>query len=147
MASNGMMAGMQGVFLVAAELSRRGYIVSTTSRSAIGADLLVTDQRCQKAWSVQVKTNSKRAGFWLTGKKAKTTASPSHVYVFVNLCGGKAPTEFAVVPSAEVAKRTDYVRRSTGSEWYSYSHQFKPNETSVGWEVFGDPDGSKQPRT
>lgn len=133
MASNGMMSGMQGVFLVAAELSRRGFIVSTTSRNAIGADLLVTDQQCQNTWSVQVKTNSRRAGFWLTGKKAKTTASRSHVYVFVNLCGGKTPPEFAVVPSMEVAEKTDYVRRSTGSEWYSYSHKFEPGKTSVGW--------------
>jgi hypothetical protein len=48
---------MQGVLLVAAELSGRGLIVSPTSRSAKGADLLITSQECQKAWSVQVTTN------------------------------------------------------------------------------------------
>jgi hypothetical protein len=57
MATKGQMTGMLGVYLVAAELSRLGFIVSPTSRSAAGADLLVTDQECQKAWSVQVKTN------------------------------------------------------------------------------------------
>jgi len=41
--------GMQVVFLTAAELTRRGFIVSTTTRNAFGADLLVTDQRCKKA--------------------------------------------------------------------------------------------------
>ncbi|MBM4397843.1 MAG: hypothetical protein FJ087_19435 [Deltaproteobacteria bacterium] len=45
--------GMQGVFLVAAELSRKGFVVSPTPRSAIGADLLVTDASCCRAFSVQ----------------------------------------------------------------------------------------------
>ena len=55
MASKGQMTGMIGAYLVAAELSKQGFIVSPTSRSAAGADLLVTDQACLKAWSVQVK--------------------------------------------------------------------------------------------
>lgn len=45
------MTGMQGVYLVAAELSRRGFIVSPTSRSTRGADLLVTDKSCERACS------------------------------------------------------------------------------------------------
>jgi hypothetical protein len=61
MATTGQMTGMRGVYLVAAELTRLGFIVSPTSRSARGADLLVTDQECQKAWSVQVKTKSEPA--------------------------------------------------------------------------------------
>jgi DNA invertase Pin-like site-specific DNA recombinase len=58
------MTGMLGVYLVAAELSKLGFIVSPTSRSAAGADLLVTDQKCCKAWSVQVKTQMKVANYW-----------------------------------------------------------------------------------
>jgi hypothetical protein len=38
------MTGMQGVHLVAVELTRRGFVASPTSRGAFGADLLVTDQ-------------------------------------------------------------------------------------------------------
>ncbi len=49
MASKQQMTGMFGVYLTAAELTARGLIASPTSRSAIGADLLVTDQRCKKA--------------------------------------------------------------------------------------------------
>jgi len=55
---NGQLTGMRGVYLVAAELSRLGFIASPTSRSALAADILVTDQACQRAFSVQVKTNS-----------------------------------------------------------------------------------------
>ena len=81
------MTGMLGVYLTAAELSRLGFIVSPTSRSAFGADLLVTDQRCRKAWSVQVKTNRRAASFWLVNAHTGASYSESHVYVFVNLKG------------------------------------------------------------
>jgi len=70
MASKHQMTGMLGVYLTAAELTRLGFIVSPTSRSAAGADLLVTDHQCKKAWSVQVKTNSKPMNFWLLSKAA-----------------------------------------------------------------------------
>jgi hypothetical protein len=73
------MTGMLGVYLVAAELSKLGFIVSPTSRSAAGADLLVTDQECQKAWSVQVKTNRKAISYWLVGERARHIKSDSHV--------------------------------------------------------------------
>ena len=55
--------GMLGVYLTAAELTNSGFIVSPTSRSALGADLLVTDQRCRMAWSVQVKTQRRQRTF------------------------------------------------------------------------------------
>lgn len=76
---------MRGVYLVAAELSKRGFIASPTSRSAMGADVLVTDQACQRAYSVQVKANAGTFGFWLLSKKAKEAVSKSHVYALVNL--------------------------------------------------------------
>ena len=100
MASKHQMTGMLGVYLVAAELSKHGFIVSPTSRSAAGADLLVTDQKCQKAWSVQVKTNNKPANFWLVGAKAKEIASDSHMYVFVNVGkGDRAESSWFRVPT------------------------------------------------
>ena len=75
MASKGQLTGMRGVFLVAAELSKRGFIVSPTSRSALGADILTTDQSCCKTFSVQVKTNAKNASFWLIGANIEVTLS------------------------------------------------------------------------
>ena len=83
MATKQQLTGMQGVYLVAAELSKRGFIVSPTSRGAAGADLLVTDQKYKRAFSVQIKTNKKTFGFWLVGKKAKEISSNSHIYVLV----------------------------------------------------------------
>jgi hypothetical protein len=133
--ADGYMSGMQGVYLVAAELSRLGFIVSPTSRSARGADLLVTDQSCERAWSVQVKTNRRPTSFWLTGRHAKDLRSPSHAYVFVNLRGIERP-EFLVASAAHVADHTRVEVRER-STWYAF---YKANRPSAGegWELFGD---------
>src|SRR5712675_1922175 len=120
MASKNQMTGMLGVYLVAAELTQRGFIVSPTSRSAKGADLLVTDQECKRAWSVQVKTNRKAASFWLLNKDADRFKSSSHAYVFVNLRGEHRP-DYLVVKSALVVKHTRIAPAKTGSTWYTFS--------------------------
>jgi hypothetical protein len=55
MPSKGQQTGMHGVFLVAAELAARGFVVSRTSRNAMGADLLVTDSACACTYSFRKK--------------------------------------------------------------------------------------------
>jgi hypothetical protein len=123
MATKGQLTGMRGVYLVAAELSRLGLIASPTSRSAIGADILVTDQLCANSFSVQVKTNAKTFSFWLVGSKVKEMVSKRHIYVFVNLRAKKdgEVIEFYVVPSLVVAEKTvNDKAKSTGSDWYSF---------------------------
>jgi hypothetical protein len=92
---------MTGVYLVAAELSKRDFIVSPTSRSVQTADLLVSDLMCQNAYSVQVKTNAVTFGFWLVGSRASKIVSDSFVYALVNL--RKTGPEFYVVPSKVLA--------------------------------------------
>jgi hypothetical protein len=124
--------GMQGVFLVAAELTWRGFIVSITSRNAFGADLLVTDRRCSKAWSVQVKTNSRRMSYWLVGEHARSLRATSHIYVFVTLRANERP-EFHVVPSEFVADHV-YEDESKGGTWYSFDRS-DLKLGSEGWEV------------
>jgi hypothetical protein len=135
------MTGMQGVYLVAAELTKRGLVVSPTSRSAFGADLLVTDQKCEKAWSVQVKTNFGRPGFWLLNKHSKETKSNSHVYVLVNL-GQKAkklkPSDFFVIPSRVLANKMKKTppRGRTGRIFYSI-YRNKVQRYKDKWNIFG----------
>ncbi len=107
MASKQQQSGMHGVYLVAAELVAHGFIVSVTSRSAAGADLLVTDDACARAWSVQVKatinpTARSHGDYWILGPKARQLMARSHVYVFVSV--RRVGTEFYVVPSRVVAK-------------------------------------------
>lgn len=139
MASKGQLTGMLGVYMVAVELTKRGWIVSPTSRSAMGADLLVTDPRCSQAWSIQVKTNAKKATFWLCGKAACDLTSPSHIYVFVNAQNGSSTgkePEFYVVPSATVAQslKTEHRRNSV---WYPF---YRDDRYRDQWEqVLGKP--------
>jgi hypothetical protein len=137
MALTNQLTGMRGVYLVAAELSKLGFIASPTSRSAIGADILVTDQACQRAYSVQVKTNARVFNFWLLNKKAKEQVSESHIYVFVNIRTRKSgeTVDFYVVPSKVVAEKMSY-STSPRSDWYdfilTYAAPYKDN-----WSLFG----------
>ncbi len=116
MATKQFFTGMTGVFLVAAELSRRNFIVSPTSRGAIGADLLVTDSGCKKAYSVQVKTDTTTNSFWLLNKKAKNLVSPSHFYVLVSL-KKNGEKDFYVMPSKVVAQKVRYDKNDETSNF------------------------------
>ena len=137
MASKSQMTGMLGVYLAAAELTKRGFIVSPTSRSAAGADLLLTDSDCQKAFSIQVKSDQTKSGFFLVGKKCKTAVSRSHVYVFVKLRSSKKTGDsvrYYVVPSKKVAELAWHDERFPSIRIdviAKYENK---------WSVFGDPD-------
>ncbi|MBI5760386.1 MAG: hypothetical protein HZA46_17865 [Planctomycetales bacterium] len=138
MASRGQMTGMRGVYLVAAELSKQGLIASPTSRSAMGADILVTDQLCSRAWSVQVKTNAKTHSFWLLNKKTQETVSPTHVYVLVNLITRRdgETEEYFVVPSGVVAQRLKHDKsKAETSEWWAIYRE-KIAEYKDRWDIF-----------
>jgi hypothetical protein len=136
MATKGFFTGMRGVFLVAAELSHQHFIVSPTSRGAAGADLLVTDELCKRAFSVQVKTNAKAFGFWLLNKQAMELISPTYIYVLVNL-RKNGVNEFFIVPSKVIAQKT-LKEESKGGIFYSFSYSdadpYKDN-----WHLFGEP--------
>ena len=129
------LTGMTGVYLVAAELSRRGFIASPTSRSAQGADILVTDVECKKSFAVQVKSNARTFGFWLLGAKAKTFQSKTLIYAFVNL--RKDRTDIYLVPSIFVAKNFNVSKPSKTRQpaWHAIRlgqvEKYKDN-----WKIF-----------
>ncbi len=80
-ATKTQLSGMRGVYLVAAELVGHGFIVSVTSRSAAGADLLIMTPDVRRAWSVQVKATVKptvraHARYFLLGREAPAGAVP-----------------------------------------------------------------------
>lgn len=137
MATKGQLTGMRGVFLVAAELCSRGFIVSPTSRSAIGADILATDESCKKTFSIQVKTNAKTFNAWLLSKKASKIRAESHIYVFVNIRSkkGEDSIEYYVVPSKIVAKNVEERKRPNATLYAFYmpkAQKYKDN-----WSLFG----------
>jgi hypothetical protein len=134
--TDGYMTGMLGLYLTAAELVRLGFIVSVTSRSARGADLLVTNKDCRKAWSVQVKSNSSTSKWWSLNPHAKHMRSPTHMYIFVTI--PKNPLNkplFYVVPSRVVADAFKKFERPN-STWYGYERQDRYRNN---WRLFGNP--------
>ncbi len=139
MASKGQLTGMRGVYLVASELSRLGFIASPTSRSAIGADILVTDQSCQRSYSVQVKTNARTFNFWLLSKKAKEQVSRSHIYALVNIRSRKdgEEIEYYIVHSRVVANRMIHDKRPKSEWWAIYRSKVEKYQNK--WSVFGKP--------
>ena len=129
------LTGMRGVYLIAAELSRLGFIASSTSRSAIGADILATDQKCQRTYSIQVKTNATTFNFWLLNKEAEKIKSPSHFYAFVNL-RPNGEIEYYIVPSSVVVDKAKVEKSKKGSIWYSFSLQ-NAKKYKDKWSILG----------
>jgi len=128
---------MAGVYLVAAELSKRGFIASPTSRSEQGADLLVTDTECKRSYAVQVKTNATTFKFWLLSKKAQTFQSKTLIYALVNL--RKGTTEYYLVPSSYVARhiRISKPSKTRKSIWYSiHIDDMMEKKYRDNWSIF-----------
>lgn len=106
------LSGIAGEYLVAAELSRRGYIASLTLRNTQGIDVLASSADGSRQVAIQVKCDQGKGPEWILGSKAERLSASHLFYVFVRLHDGGTP-EFFVVPSADVAEFT------TGShrEW------------------------------
>jgi hypothetical protein len=120
MATKGQLTGMTGVYLVAAQLSRRGFVVSPTSRSAHGVDLLATTPNGSRTLVFEVKTNARSFTFWLLGKGAAEMTSRGLYYVLVNI--REDSEEYFIVPSRIVAKgMVEKTRGPKKSKWRSIS--------------------------
>src|SRR5258708_3388479 len=135
MASKHQFTGMTGLYHVAAELSKRDFIVSPTSRSASTADLLVSDALCRNIYAVQGKTTPKTFNFWLFTSKTSQIVSDHLIYALVNL--KKKGPEYYLVPSAVVAQKVKFSppMETRKTIWYSVYlkdiAEFKDN-----WHIF-----------
>jgi len=98
--------------LVAAELSRRGYVALVTTRNTEGVDVLASNTSNGRAASIQVKTTAAKTkapgdkNYWILNKKAESIRDRHLFYVFVVL---KVIPEYYVVPSVTVA---DFVKEN-----------------------------------
>lgn len=139
MAFKSQLTGMRGVYLVAAELARRGFIVSPTSRSAHGVDLLVTNQALSKTFSVEVKTKKATSISWPLHSKVLEVKSKSHLYVLVNLLDAlkkkseEGPVEFFVIPSLFMSKTAKDWRPS----WQVSIRKPEIKHLKDKWNLFG----------
>ena len=107
-----ILAGVAGEYLVAGELSRRGWIASLTLRNTRGVDILAKHEELNCSVGIQVKTSNGKRASWILNKKAENMKEPSLFYVFVLLMNGGA-AQFYIVPSSVVAEHTERTHR----EW------------------------------
>ncbi len=107
-----ILAGVAGEYLVAGELSRRGWIASLTLRNTRGVDILASNSELTRSVGIQVKTSQLPRPAWLLNQRAESLADEHYYYVFVRLNGFGQP-KFYIVPSQVVA---EYTRR-THQEW------------------------------
>jgi len=99
---NSVLSGVAGEYLVAGELSRRGYIASITLRNSKGVDILATNEKASRTAAIQVKTRYSKGAAWVLSDKAEKYHAANLFYVFVSLNYGEAAS-FHVVPSKAVA--------------------------------------------
>ncbi|SEH08023.1 hypothetical protein [Candidatus Venteria ishoeyi] len=107
------LVGVAGEYLVAGELSLRGYIASITLRNSRGIDIIASNPDGSKSISIQVKTNSNGGSKWILNQKSETFYSDNHYYILVALKALGERSKYYIVPSKVVAK---YVS-TTHSEW------------------------------
>ncbi|MCL2444006.1 MAG: hypothetical protein FWD13_11170 [Treponema sp.] len=101
-------SGVTAEYLVAAELSKRGFIASMTIKNMPGIDIVVTDKTASKVFGIQVKAKQDLAQkkSWTLGKNDETRVSDNLFYVFVDLAVKKnRESGFYIFPSREVAQR------------------------------------------
>ena len=131
------LVGVAGEYLVAGELSLRGYIASITLRNSRGMDILVSNSEGTKSISVQVKTNSSGAKQWMLNKKAEEIHSKNHYYILVALGELNERPSFHIVPSKVVADRL--VR--THTEWINGTKKDGTERKDTSMRIFTDRPG------
>lgn len=93
------LTGAAGEYLVAAELSRRGWAASITPKGVQRSDVLAQDVETNRVVAIQVKTARSGSSFRLNEKLERPTAADNEWIVFVALRDDEgAPTEYYVVP-------------------------------------------------
>jgi len=101
--SNNILTGITGEYLVAAELSKRGFTASLTLKNSKSVDILAIDDETHKLLGIQVKTKAINKDRWMLNEKSESLSAENLYYVFVNL-KEQGLHEYHIVPSKTVAK-------------------------------------------
>ena len=97
-------------FFAAAELTRRGYLVSLTFGDATVSDLLVRSPN-GKQFTVDVKGQSTK-NFWLIQPRVR---NPEHFFILVFLPKQNLPPQYFIMSSDELMRRRDEYKQSVRS--------------------------------
>ncbi len=97
--ADGHMTGLAGEFFVAAELLKRGLLVSVTFGNAKAIDLLAYHPVTKRNFNIQVKSLRSKNYFLIGHAKVDR----SHTYVFVLLNKPQEPVQYFIVPGKTLA--------------------------------------------
>ena len=130
------LVGVAGEYLVAGELSLRGYIASITLRNSRGIDIIASNSDGDKSVSIQVKTNSDGRKSWILNKKSEEYFSNNHYYIFVALSKLNQRPAFHIVPSKIVA---EYISTSHAN-WLKIKKRDGSDRKDSTMRKFNDPE-------
>lgn len=132
------LSGIAGEYLVAGELTRRGYVASITLRNTRGIDIVATNRDANKSVGIQVKASTRSRRGWILNKKGEDFYSDTLFYVFVNLKGVDERSDYFIVPSKVVA---DSIKHGHAQWLKTPSKKGAPhNDTPM--RQFSDKDGN-----
>jgi hypothetical protein len=110
MASQSGLIGVAGEHFAAAELARRGFLVTLTRGNAPGIDILAYWPPTRRTIRCQVKATDGRKhredGRWMmTQKEEDVTALRSQFFILVYIPGDDTAPHYSIAPSHAVAKQ------------------------------------------
>ena len=132
--------GIAGEYLVAAELTLRGYVAAITLRNTRGMDIIASTNDGSRSVSIQVKTSSGKKPKWVLTRKAESYFDDNHFYVFVALGNLDERPSYHIVPSKVVA---DYVATSHKA-WLAGTKKGGAKRKDSSMRNFADPDHKYQ---
>lgn len=143
--------GIAGEFFVAAELTRRGYVASLTSKNTKAIDILVSNKDGSKSVAIQVKTsNNLKIDKWMMTESSEKIFSDNLFYIFVNMNEGQMPSYY-IIPSVFVAKKlkTEYEiwletpgrqgqkHNATTMRTFTFSNESEKLQYKNAWDFLG----------
>jgi hypothetical protein len=132
------LSGASGEFYAAAELSRRRFIATITSRNAEGIDILAAKPGSGRAIKIQVKTIQGATKRWVLREKNESECGEGHFYIFVRLGAlGSRPT-FHIVPGKVVAETI----KAEHAKWVGGLKRDGTNRKNGSMRKFSDKDGA-----
>lgn len=99
------LSGIAGEYLVAGELSRRGFMASVTLRNNDSIDIHASKNNGSRLLAIQVKTNQNGAHNWILTKKAEGLYSVNLFYIFVAFKDLLSRPDYYIVPSLILADK------------------------------------------
>jgi hypothetical protein len=118
-------------FFAAAELTRRGYLVSLTFGNAPVSDLFVKSLN-GKQFTVDVKGQSTK-NFWLIQPRIP---NPEHFFILVFLPKQSSPPQYFIMSSDELMRRSDEYKQSVLSRG-----KYRDDLGDINWSTAFDGEG------